>query len=307
VIISNSTRGISHSIDVNQEGYSFSISPTAFTFDNVEREEYLYITNPNNYSWTASSIPAWITLSNTADTSGSLSRITVTADINTGFERSFSGITITDSIGIQHTFNVAQESGYYFELLPSTGITINSAGTYQTMTVACNGYNWQIISKPSWVTTNVSTGVGTTYVRVYAGQNIGYERSGSIKVKDLDYNLEYTISVTQESGYVFSVSPTSFHFNRIGGSGTGSTSMVITNPNGYHWEINDVGTWISVSQTSGNSSATINITAQPNTGTSPREDYFEVLEQTVGNRIEISVTQDGLLTPTITSVTATVI
>lgn len=303
VIITNNTRGKTYTVSVAQDGYEFSISPTAFTFDDIAQTKYLNITNPYHYSWTSSNVPSWLTLGNSSDTAGTLTRISLTTSVNTGPERTKSGVTITDSIGIAHTFNVAQDSGYDFELLPTTGLTLTSAGTAQIMTVSCNGYRWEVTSKPNWVGLSVNSGIGTTQVYVSAGSNAGYERSGSIKVKDLDYNLEYTMNVTQSGGYSFSVSPTTFSFAATGGSAT----MTITNPNGYEWEITGLASWITASQTTGNTSATVTLTAAANSGENSRTDYFDVDENDYGGLFECTATQAGqtYLTPRIISITAT--
>lgn len=303
VIITNNTRGKTYTVSVAQDGYEFSISPTAFTFDDIAQTKYLNITNPYHYSWASSNVPSWLTLGNSSDTAGTLTRISLTTSVNTGPERTKSGVTITDSIGIAHTFNVAQDSGYDFELLPTTGLTLTSAGTAQIMTVSCNGYRWEVTSKPNWVGLSVNSGIGTTQVYVSAGSNAGYERSGSIKVKDLDYNLEYTMNVTQSGGYSFSVSPTTFSFAATGGSAT----MTITNPNGYEWEITGLASWITASQTTGNTSATVTLTAAANSGENSRTDYFDVDENDYGGLFECTATQAGqtYLTPRIISITAT--
>ena len=93
-------------------------------------------------AWTITNIPNWITLSPTAGTGTSVS---MTVDENIGFERSGLSISVNETLCDQHyPFDVVQESGYYFELLPTTGLTFASGATSKTMVVSCKGYNWQI-------------------------------------------------------------------------------------------------------------------------------------------------------------------
>ena len=285
VVIYESDFGHTYTIPVVQEsGYVFSIDPTIFNFDESESSSDLTITNPNQMDWTITNIPAWITISPTAGTG---SAVTVTAAENIGFERSGLSITVNETLCDQHyTFDVVQESGYYFELLPVSGLSFTSANTSQNMTINCKAYNWMIISKPSWVTTNYTTGNGYTVVSVTAASNTGFERSGNIKVKDLDYNLEYTLSVSQASGYVFSVSPSGLTFNSAGTE----QQMTITNPNGYDWYVGALASWLSASPTSGNSSGTITFTATPN-GREERVDNFEIVEDTYDQIYDCVATQ----------------
>lgn len=271
-----------YSIDLTQEsGYVFSISPTSFSYlCDYELEETLTITNPNQMAWTISNVPNWITVSPTAGTGTS---VTVTADENIGFARSYSGITVNETLcSQQYKFDVEQESGYYFELLPATGLSFTSAGTRQYMEVSCKNYNWQIISKPNWITVSPSTGYGDTQVSVTATQNIGYERTGTIKVKDLDYNQEYTLSVSQASGYYFNVSPTSFTFNSAGTVTSSPTGLTIDNPRGYHWHIADLPVWLSASVESGTSTTVVTLTAAGN-GWGARSNTFDVYEDEISS------------------------
>lgn len=289
VVITESDFNHTYSIEVNQEsGYVFYIQPTSFSYlCDYELSETLEIVNPNELPWTITNYPAWISVSPSGGT-GSAS--TITAAENIGFERSYSGISVNETtLNRQYLFDVEQESGYYFELLPATGFSFTSASTSQTMHISCKGYNWQIISKPAWISTNYTTGFGDTNVTVTAAKNIGFERSGSITVKNLDYNLEYTLSVVQESGYVFTISPSALTFD---GGGCESQTMTINNPNGYDWEIMELGSWITASPSSGNSSATVTFTAQPNSG-NVRTEYFSIIENTFSQTYDAEATQSG--------------
>ena len=288
LVIKDTDFNKTYSVSISQEsGYVFDIYPTSFSFDwNYDIQDTLTITNPNHMAWTITNIPSWLTVSPTAGTGTSVS---LTADVNIGFERTYSGITVNETLCDQHYyFDVQQDSGYYFELLPTTGLSFTSGSTTKVMTIDCRDYNWKIISKPSWITTNYTTGYGATQVNVTASSNVGFARSGEIVVKNMDYNLEYTMNISQESGYVFNVSPSSFHFTSAGTA----QQLTITNPNGYHWQIIDLPTWITVSPSTGNSNATVTVTAQVN-GWDARSDIFSVYEDSVAyTETDINVSQD---------------
>lgn len=287
IVIKDTDFNHTYNVSVSQEsGYVFDIDPTYFYFlPDYELEDTLTIINPNHMAWTVTNIPNWITLSPTAGTGTSVS---MTVAENIGFERSGLSISVNETLCDQHyTFDVVQESGYYFELLPTTGLTFASGATSKTMVVSCKGYNWQITSKPNWITASTTTGFGETNVTLTASANIGYERTGVVKVKNTDFNLEYTLDVSQESGYYFVVSPLSFNFTS---AGTGQ-QLTITNPNGYHWYIDGQPSWLHFTETSGNASATITVSASVN-GWDARTDDFYVYEDTItGDRKEIDVTQ----------------
>lgn len=272
-----------YNIEATQTGYTFSISPTSFTYEDTVQTQYLDVIKPVCMAWAISNLPSWLSAS---PTSGTDSRIALTTAENQGFERSQS-VTVTDSYsGAEYKFNVVQESGYEFRLLPTTGISFTSENTSKIMTISCKDYHWQITSKPSWLVASPMTGYGPTNVYLTPTKNIGYARSGVVKVKDTDYNLEYTLNVSQESGYVFNVSPLSYSFNSAGTS----QQMTITNPNNLNWKIYNLANWMSASPNSGNGSATVTLSASAN-GREVRTDYFEVEEETIGNTFDCVATQ----------------
>ena len=298
--VEEETVGNTFDCTASQSGYTFSIEPTNLYFDDTVQTKYVNINKPSNISWTISNLPAWLSAN---PTGGTASRVAITSTENQGYERSQSGITITDSTsGREYKFNARQDEGYSFILLPTTGLSFTSASTSQIMTVSCADYNWQITSKPNWISASQMTGYGYTQVYLTPTQNTGSQRSGTVTVRNTDYNLDYTLSVEQAGGYSFSVSPTTFSFNRTGGTAT----MTITNPNGMDWSIEQLASWMSASPSTGNSSATVTLTCAANTTTNSRTDYFEVNDDTYGDVIDCTATQDGLLTPSITSITATV-
>ena len=287
LVIKDTDFNHTYNVSLSQEsGYVFDIDPTYFYFlPDYELEDTLTIENPNHMAWTITNIPAWLTVSPTAGTGTSVS---ITAAENIGFERSGLSISVNETLCDQHyLFDVVQESGYYFELLPYTGLSYTSGTSRQIMTVACKGYNWQITSKPDWITASQTTGFGQTDVYLTAATNIGYERSGVVKVKNTDYNLEYTLNVTQESGYYFNVSPLSFSF----ASGQSTSTLVIDNPNGYNWTILDLPVWMAASATAGTASTNVTLTAYTN-GWDERTDIFEVSEDSIASTAAtITVTQ----------------
>ena len=287
VVIKDTDFNKKYTISVTQPSdYVFSISPTSFNFEQDADTKTLTITNPNKMNWIITNYPNWVTISPTGGTGTS---VTVGVIKNTGFERSALAITVTETVtNTKYYFNIAQESGYNFSLWPTSLSFNKSASNKQFNIIDDNGYEWQITNIPDWLSVNVRTGNSTTLITVSATKNVSVERSANLIIKETTWGFDYTLSVTQESGFEFSVNPTSFSF-----AGEGSTSqLTITNPNGYSWELEEMPYWISASQTTGNSNATIALTAVANGGAA-RTGEFIVSETTFGNQITVSVSQES--------------
>lgn len=286
VVIKDTDFNKTYIVAVTQEsGYVFSISPTLFNFEEDGDTNTLTIDNPNEMSWSISNYPSWVTISPTAGTGTSVS---VGAVQNTGLERSATSITVKEVLtDTNYYFDVTQESGYYFAVSP-TALTFTSDENNQSFWITNdNGYDWEIINLPTWASVSVRTGNTSAQIVVYATKNIGQERTATITVSETTYGFTYDISLTQDSGYQFYVSPVSFSFIGDGES----KEMGIVNPNNLDWQIEELPWWIEVSPVTGNSSSTtVTVTAVPNGGAA-RSGEFTVYESTFGNYTDISVSQ----------------
>ena len=150
-----------------------------------------------------------------------------------------------------------------------------------------NNLNWEVISYPSWLTPNVTTGNTTRSVDFTASSNAGApQRTGTITVRDKTFNIDYTVNVKQLSGYKFEVSPASLSFVGAGESKT----ITITNPYGCNWSITSPAGWITASPTTGNSNATVTVTAGAN-GWDARTSTLYVEETTYGGGAEVALSQ----------------
>jgi len=287
VVIKDTDFNKTYTISVTQEsGYVFSISPSSFNFEQDGDTNTLTIDNPNEMNWIITNYPAWVTISPTGGTGTS---VTVGAIKNTGLERSALTITVTETLlNRNYYFDITQESGYDFSLSPTSLSFEKSASNKQFYVQDDNGYDWEITNIPDWLTVNVRTGNSTTLVTVSATKNVNVERSANLIIKETTWGFDYTLSVTQASGYEFSVIPVSFAFVGDGESKT----LSITNPNGYSWELEEMPYWVSANQTTGNSDATITLTAVANGGAA-RTGEFIVSETTFSNQTTISVTQES--------------
>lgn len=287
VVIRETDFNKEYTVTVNQEsGYVFSISPSSFNFVEDGDSNTLTIENPNQMAWTITNYPSWVTINPSAGTGTSVS---VGAVQNTGIERSATSICVTETLCNQkYYFDVTQDSGYMFSISP-TALTFTSAQNNKSFNIYNDyGYNWEIVGLPTWLTTNIRTGNTTTQVTLRAEKNIGPERSVELTVRETTWGFDYTLSIVQESGYIFEVSPLSFSFIGDGES----KNMTITNPNGLDWQIEELPYWITVNPVDGNDSKTVVVTARAN-GRGPRNGEFIVNESTFGNQTDIAVSQES--------------
>ena len=126
-----------------------------------------------------------------------------------------------------------------------------------TQSVEWNNSGATVVTKPDWITVVEDDGD----YDLTADANNGGERNGTVVLEDADGN-QLTVYVKQAGGEGgFNVEPQALSFE-----GSGSTATItITNTNNNSWSVVGKPDWISVSQNSGNSAATITVTASTNT------------------------------------------
>jgi glucose/arabinose dehydrogenase len=122
--------------------------------------------------------------------------------------------------------------------LSSTSRTVSSSGGAFTVSVTAPvGCPWTAVSNASWITiTGGSSGLGNGTVSYSVAANTGPQRTGTMTIAGK------TFTVTQSSGCVYTISPTSKSFPASGGTGVVSVTAGV----GCSWTARSNNSWITI-------------------------------------------------------------
>ena len=112
-----------------------------------------------------------------------------------------------------------------------------------------------------------SAGTGSNSVTVTFSKNLsGSNRTGMLFFKDNTQTATTSIDVTQLSVTIPEITPRSLAFAASGGTDT----FTITDNENVGWHFGNIPSWLTLSQTGGTGSTTVNITVAANTSSSSK-------------------------------------
>jgi hypothetical protein len=237
---------------VNQgQGCTFSLSPTSASAPPSGATGTFEVRTANGCAWSAASNASWLTLDGSTTGSGN-GTVRYTAAANSGVAR-----TGTITAGGQ-TFTLTQDVGCTYSVSPETHTVASSGGTASSTVTTGDGCAWTATADATWITiTSGASGSGSGPVQFTVAANTGAVRSGTITAAGR------TVTVTQDAGCSYSVSPAS---HTIASSG-GSASSTVTAPSGCAWTATADAGWISItSGASGSGTGPVEFTVAANTG-----------------------------------------
>ena len=266
-------------------GGSLSVSPTAITADYTGGDKVMAVSADTN--WTVTSKPNWITLSQSAGTSGQTTLI-VTFSQNDGDSARTGTITVSDGTRTA-TVNLTQDyhiQEYYFEVSP-TALTWDYPGGAQYINVN-SSERWTVSSFPAWViTSSISGNTGTSVLSVTARQNTSYtnDREGNLVLTNGTDTITIPLFQTRKSEDTkIKASPDSIYFEL-----TGNTQYVNLNSPDAPWTVVSKPDWVVISQNSGQTGYTmLTITAPENTGTTAKNGEIVISDGTNTTTITLS-------------------
>lgn len=142
---------------------------------------------------------------------------------------------------------------YYTYLYEASGGTYNVSGMTSGATLE---------TQPTWVTV---TDNGDGSYDIVATKNTGSYRNGDVifVMENDDVITRVRVQVNQKKGFddSFNVEPLALNFDCSGGT----SALTITNEENYHWEIVARPSWVTASQISGDSAATVVVVCSANT------------------------------------------
>ena len=278
---------------VTQNGVNGSITLTPAT-DSVPANGAIgktvsVTTNAPDYTWTATSNAAWLTITAGANGTGSGS-VTYNASANTSANARTGALTIG---GL--TFTVTQ-SGVTpaYTLATATGTAPATAGNGTVgLTVTPSDATWTATSNAAWLTVSPANGTGpATLTYSYTGNGNIASRNGTITV------ASQTFTLTQ-SGLTGGVTLTPSSDTAPAAGATGKTVAVTANAADYSWTAISNTAWLTITSgaaSTGSGIVTFNVAA--NTSVNSRTGTLTIGGQT------FTVTQSGV-TPAYTLASTT--
>ncbi len=248
-------------------------------------------------NWTASSIPAWITL--LPQSGAGTTTLSVIAATNTGIARSDSfQVSCTGATGSPVWVKVSQVAGpITFSVSPTTIPQYSNAGSAQNVTITIGGGNpsatWTTSNVPSWITLNPTTYAGTRIVSVTASANSGPARADSFQVTCSGATGSPAwVKVSQAAAPItIMASPSTMsQFSNAGSTQYETVTVGGGNPSAT-WTTSSIPSWISLNPTTFAGTRIVAVTASANTGVA-RSDSFQVIcAGAIGNPAWVKVNQ----------------
>ena len=184
-----------------------------------------------------------------------------------------------------------------FLKLGTANLSIEGGGSTQTIAVGAN-CAWTATASADWLTLSPAQGNGNATITLSAQANssIAADRNATITVKTAG-GLQRTIHVHQAK----SNETLTFNASELTFAAGGETKSLVIESNAT-WEIRGVEEWFTLSQTSGQGNATINITATGNSSENERSAILTVSGATTSGHVTIM--QEGRSTNLTASATS---
>ncbi len=227
--------------------YSVNVSNTSF--DAAGGSLTATIQTGASCFWGIGGVPSWITPSTTSGTGNATVTLDVTANV---------AIQRTATFGIAGTIvSISQSMGCTFSVSggPFTGLAASTFPVSIAVQASDSSCPWTVSSLPSWVSTG--GGTGSLNLQLGIATNTGPQRSATITVAGA------SVTITQNSGCAYSVTPFSAQISASGGS---INFNVQTDP-ACMWSVSNLPAWLTLSGNSGTSGpGTLTLAAVSNQG-----------------------------------------
>lgn len=264
---------------------NFTVSPATISAIPYSGASYS-ITVTANANWSATTVPAWCSLSANGGASGT-SIITLTVSSNSGSARNDTLVFTCN--GIQRTVSVSQAADnttpVEIAFIPSY-INFPSSGSAESLSVVCDG-EWTLTG-PNWLTFSQASGSGNTTVTVTTSPNTGDPKSQTY-ITGSTINDTALCAVWQEGYYVNvsgEISPSTITVDANGGNVT----VYITSSTS--WRLSWTGDFISMDEynrgvryTSGMSGTSIPVVVWVDTNYSSARTATLTLTSTLNNSV----------------------
>ena len=267
------------------ESCSFAISPEQVSVGAAAGSTNVSVTTASGCPWTASSNAPWLSIAAGANGSGN-GTVQVALEVNAAGPR-----TGTATIAGK-AFTVNQGSGCSFTINPAAHTVPAAGGSVTVSVVGAASCAWTAASNAPWLmVVSGANGSGPGAVQVNAQANAGAPRNGTVTIAG------QTLTVTQESGCAFTVSPEMIAAPAAGGP----AHIDVSGAPSCAWNAASAAGWITIvsAPAAGNGNGGIDVTTSANSGPA-RSGTLLVAGRTV------TVNQDSGCTITLGAASATV-
>lgn len=269
-------------IAVQQNGTVLSASPTFITLNANGEAATFNVTG--NTSWTLTASDPWIELSKTAGSNNA--QITVSAPKNTSNERRGT-ITLHNKQGnVASLINVTQETGRASVTAMPRSFNLGVEESTSSLNIFTEGA-WSLKTDAEWIMLSQTSGTGETTVEVTVTKNMTASvRNGNIMVYDQTGAEVQKVPVRQTT---FDISAT---VSELTLQPEGSTETFDINATSQ-WQLT-APEWLTLSQTTGNSNATIEVKAVENNSGVDKKGSILLFNEAGVQAQSIAVTQPAV-------------
>ncbi len=149
--------------------------------------------------------------------------------------------------------------------------------------------DWSVSGVPDWITVEPMTGTGSAELKVtYTDNSEIVPRTGMFSISGQGESQSFTLNQAAATKSL-EANPTSASVS----SASGTINVTITA--NVSWTITDVAEWYSVEPMSGTGDATLKITHQENTVTSPRTDEFTISGDDLAEAFTLTQAEAGAI------------
>lgn len=239
-------------------GLYLSVTPNHMEFEGDGGE--FVVTVSSNISWMVSSLPDWVSCSQTNGEGDATVTMTV-APFDSKAEVREVEVTFGDT-EVSDVLRIMQVAGSLVGTLVVTPqiVEVAYSGESKPITVLCDEA-WSATIDGDWVTLNKTQGEGNDELTVTVMENTLLEQRGvSIDFVSASGNMA-TVKVIQEAApnpHYLNVTPTTLSFSNEGGS------QEVTIESDEAWTVDFDSDWATVSALSGSGNGTLTITVDPN-------------------------------------------
>ena len=281
IVVSDETK---QEIKVEQEGISFDVEPTSFSFPAAgsDEERAAEFTVTTNAPWMLSgTLPDWIILNR--EKGDATAKVKLIVRSNPSSTSRSATLTLRPTAVNSPRYISVTQKGINVDV-SGDALKFSSEGGTQQMNLTCNGM-WSALASPTaWFSVTPSSGTGSAKLTVKAEPYNGRStRQGNLLVSCGEVNASYRI--TQDGTWI-DLSESAFQFTSTRNSET------LTLQTNKKWTATKSDTWITLSATSGEGDCNFTVGVLDNPSVNPRTGTFTITTSD-GKTVNAKVKQAG--------------
>ncbi len=200
------------SVQISQQGLSFSASPTSISFGANADNRTIEVSS--NTDWKVISKPSWVSTSVLSGSGNGSLTISVPEQTEREARSGTMTIGVEGITGLQKTIKITQ-SKHYFSVSPSAGTTLPSTGGTHKVYINTDD-SWTASNDVTWLSLSSASGQGEVDVTIFASDNASVKERNGVVTFTPSHATQVEIPIKQAARYL-SVSNTGISFYWRGG------------------------------------------------------------------------------------------